>query len=212
MTASFDDYERLRESRPALFVNPPGAWSVILEECPSEGGPYGVCYSDPYLTLLRDPVAFKDGRVGGYLRALHSGGHGGAAVLPVHDGRIVLLRHFRHSTRQWHWEIPRGFPEPGDSPERTARREVEEEIGASPSSIEFLGDVYADTGIAASKVGLFWAAVGEPDLSLREEGIDLIEPVTPERLDLMLEQGEITDSFTLAAVLHAKRRGLSPFA
>lgn len=145
---------------PDLFANPPGAGSVILDEFPPEGGPYGICYRDQYLTLLRDPVAFPDGRTGGYLRALHSGGHAGAAVLPVHDGRIVLLRHFRHATRQWHWEIPRGFPEPGEPAEKTARRELEEEIGVPAESVEFLGDVYADTGVAGSKVGLFWAAVG----------------------------------------------------
>jgi ADP-ribose pyrophosphatase len=211
MTTPFEEYELLRRSRPELFANPPGAWSVILDEFPPEGGPYGICYRDRYLTLLRDPVAFPDGRTGGYLRALHSSGHAGAAVLPTHDGEIVLLRHFRHATRQWHWEIPRGFAEPGDSAERTARREVEEEIGVPAESIEFLGDLHADTGVAGSKVGLFWAAVGRPDLSVHEEGIDRIELVTPRRLDVMLRKGEITDSFTMAAVLHAKQRALPPF-
>ncbi len=143
---------------------------------------------------------------------LPSGGHAGAAVLPVHDGCIVLLRHFRHSTRQWHWEIPRGFAESAESPERTARRELAEEIGAAARSIQFLGDVHADTGVAASKVGLFWAAVDRPDVSTRTEGIERIELISPDRLDRMLDQGEITDSFTLAAVLHAKRRALSPFS
>ncbi|SPT57139.1 NUDIX hydrolase [Actinomadura madurae] len=212
MTTPFEEYELLRRSRPDLFANPPGAGSVILDEFPPEGGPYGICYRDQYLTLLRDPVAFPDGRTGGYLRALHSGGHAGAAVLPVHDGRIVLLRHFRHATRQWHWEIPRGFPEPGEPAEKTARRELEEEIGVPAESVEFLGDVYADTGVAGSKVGLFWAAVGRPDFSIRGEGIDHIELVSPQRLDLMLGQGEITDSFTMAAVLHAKQRALPPFS
>jgi ADP-ribose pyrophosphatase len=67
-------------------------------------------------------------------------------------------------------------------------------------------------GIAASKVGLFWAAVDEPDLSPREEGIDRVELIGSEQFDLMLRRGEVTDSFTLAAVLHAKQRGFSPFS
>lgn len=78
-------------------------------------------------------------------------------------------------------------------------------------SIEFFGEVYADTGIAGSKVGLFWAAVDRADVSRHTEGIERIELITPRRLDLMLDRGELADSFTLAAVLHAKRRTLSPF-
>ncbi|MFI0483359.1 NUDIX hydrolase [Actinomadura sp. 9N215] len=212
MTTPHEEYEKLRRDWPDLFANPPGAWTPILDDFPSEGGPYGVCYRDQYVLLLRDPVTFPDGRTGGYLRALHSTGQAGAAVLPSCDGGVVLMRHFRHATRQWHWEIPRGSPQPGETPEQTARRELHEEIGVPARSIEFLGDLYADTGVAGSKAGLFWADVDHPHDSHLEEGIDRIELVAPARLDLMLDRGEITDSFTLAALLHARRRGLAPFA
>ncbi|TDB83939.1 NUDIX hydrolase [Actinomadura sp. KC216] len=207
-----EEYERLRRDRPELFANPPGAWTPVLEEFPAEGGPYGVCYRDRYVMLLRDPVAFPDGRTGGYMRIVHANGQAGAAVLPSCDGRVVLMRHFRHATRQWHWEIPRGSPEPGETPEQTARRELHEEIGVPARSIEFLGDFYADTGVGGSKAGLFWADVDHPHADHIDEGIDRIELVPPRRLDEMLAGGEITDSFTLAALLHARLRGLAPFS
>ncbi|TDC68076.1 NUDIX hydrolase [Actinomadura sp. GC306] len=212
MSTPDEEYDRVRRAWPDLFENPPGAWNAILDEFPAEGGPYGVCYRDEYVLLLRDPVAFADGRVGGYLRTLHPQGHAGAAVLAVCEGGVVLVRHFRHATRKWHWEIPRGFARPDETPEQTARRELEEEIGVPARSLEFLGDFYADTGVAGSKAGLFWADVDRPRASHPEEGIDRIELVAPDRIDRMLGRGEITDSFTLAALLHVKQRGLFPFA
>ncbi|MFG2243708.1 NUDIX hydrolase [Spirillospora sp. NPDC048823] len=157
-------------------------------------------------------MRFPDGRIGAYLRVVHANRQAGAAVLATCDGRAVLMRHFRHATREWHWEIPRGSPEPGETPEQTARRELEEEIGVPARSIEFLGDFYADTGVVGSKAGLFWADVAHPRDSHPEEGIDRIELFSPQQLDLMLDRGEITDSFTMAALLHARRRGLAPFS
>ncbi|MDN3359264.1 NUDIX domain-containing protein [Actinomadura sp. DC4] len=206
-------YERLRRSRPELFENPPGAPIEILPAFPSEEGPYGVLYSDPYITLLRDPVRLFDGPVGGYFRVVPSAGHGGAAILPVYDGRVILVRHFRHSTRRWHWEIPRGFSEPGESLEETARRELEEELKVTAVDLRPLGLIHVDTGLTAGGSGLFWAAVDTPPNleEAEEEGIERAILLTAAELGTMQEQGEITDSFTMGAVLNARQHRLPPF-
>jgi ADP-ribose pyrophosphatase len=206
-------YEQLRRTRPRLFDNPPGAPIEILAAFPGEDGPYGVLYRDPYITLLRDPVRLFGERVGGYHRILPSAGEGGAAILPVHDGRIILVRHFRHSTRRWHWEIPRGFSDPGEPLEDTARRELEEELKVTATELRPIGTIHVDTGLSASGSGLFWAATATPPNlgEADDEGIERAAMVTPAEYDAMQEQGEITDSFTMAAVLNARLRGLPPF-
>jgi ADP-ribose pyrophosphatase len=205
-------YELLRQAKPPLFENPPGASMEILPAFPSEGGPYGVLYSDAYITLVRDPVRFAGGRVGGYHRVLPVG-QGGAAILPVYAGRIILIHHFRHSTRQWHWEIPRGFSDPGESLEDTARRELEEELKVTPTELRPLGRIHVDTGLSAAGSGLFWAEVDTPPNleEADEEGIERAVMVTPAELDAMQEQGKITDSFAMAAILNARQRRLPPF-
>src|SRR6266480_2169702 len=48
----------------------------------------GVLTDDPYLLVTRDAVRFADGSYGLYNRLMVPSG---AAILPVHDGRIVLL-------------------------------------------------------------------------------------------------------------------------
>lgn len=51
-----------------------------------------------------------------------------------HDGLRVLLAHpggpFWHARDEGAWTIPKGAPEPGETPEDTARREFEEELGS----------------------------------------------------------------------------------
>ncbi|MGP3928192.1 hypothetical protein [Streptomyces sp. 8N616] len=66
-------------------------------------------YEDAYVMLLRDPVRFPDGRTGTYIRSVSAMQEPGCVVLPLLGGEVVLLEHFRHATRSWHWEVPRGF-------------------------------------------------------------------------------------------------------
>lgn len=204
-------YERLRRERPEAFAEPPGAPVRLLPSAPSGGGPYGVRYRDPYITVVRDPVEFPDGSVGGHVRVLPTAGGAGAAVLPVCGDRVVLIRHFRHSTRRWHWEIPRGFADPGESPADTARRELREEIGVTALDLTPLGRIHADTGITGGAADLFWARVDPPRRVAADEGIESVALFDTRDLDDLQDGGELTDSFTLAALLGARRRALPPF-
>jgi ADP-ribose pyrophosphatase len=222
-------YEALRKERPGLFANPPGADIAVLLEAadvaqaeaaqqgllarqglPPSWGRTGVVYEDPYLIVLRDAVRRPDGSLGTYVRTTPASHADGAAVLPVLDGRIVLLRHFRHATRTWHREIPRGFGEPGVAPAALAVAELREEIGAEVSRLEDLGVFHSNTGTTADHVWLFRAelsSIGEPQLS---EGISGIERLVPGDVAAAIAAGEITDSFTMGAFTRAWLRGLLP--
>ena len=45
------------------------------------------------------------------------------------DRRVLLVRQFRHGTRQVSLELPGGVVEPGQTPEEAGRRELREETG-----------------------------------------------------------------------------------
>jgi len=135
-------------------------------------------------------------------------GHGGAAVLPLIDENIVLIRHERHATRATHWEIPRGFAARGEAPEETARREIAEELGISGPEIFDIGSVHPDTGASNVHTRLYLArltGVGQVETA---EGIDDLIMVAADEFDNMLRTEQVTDSFTLAAILQARVRGL----
>ena len=72
---------------------------------------------------------------------------GASAVVPLlsdsdaPDPTVLLIRQFRHAAGGFIWEIPAGVLEPGETPERCARRELEEETGATAERIEHLATV-----------------------------------------------------------------------
>ncbi|MEV4415042.1 NUDIX hydrolase [Catellatospora sp. NPDC049609] len=229
-------YDRLREQRPQLFENPPGAaFEIVVDPVlqqqvaddsaaklgraglPEENGDIGVVYADRYLLLVRDAVRFRDGGLGVYIRQMSPHEGTGAAVLPLlPDGRILLVSHFRHATRRWHWEIPRGFAEPGADGATTAAREVEEEVGAPAGEVVFLGALDTDTGAEVGGDEIYLAYLSqvpaERPAGATEEGIDQFVTVTPDEFTQMIRDGVLGDAFTLAAYAFALARGLWPKA
>jgi ADP-ribose pyrophosphatase len=222
-------YEELRAQRPALFANPPEAAYEILTDpadqsavteimaaqmrergLPEANGDVGVVYEDSYFILIRDAVRYRDGETGSYVRLLNAAVGTNAAVLPIFaDGQVALVRHFRHGSRRWHWEIPRGFAEPGADGAATARTELVEEIGVRADRVRLLG-VLDDDGEPAEIYAAEIDAAG-PDAVLQAEaveGIDEIRLVTIAELTRMVAEREITDAFALAAYAFAVAAGL----
>lgn len=175
----------------------------------------GVLISDPWFTVVRDLVRFPDGSIGTYDRFFYTkgleGGHN-VVVLPLHKARIILIRHFRHATRQWHWEVPRGFGEPMVAAEEMAREELREELGVEAEKITHLGMAHQDTGAFYGQAEYYLAEVSEPPKELPEsaknEGISEFRLVTPQEFSQMILGGEMTDYFSIVAYTFAKERGL----
>lgn len=176
------------------------------------GTDIGIVFDDPYVIILRDLVEFPGGFRNGYIRlynrAYLEGGAAGVVMLPEMNGKLLLMHQFRHATRSWHWEVPRGFGEPGVQAEDQARAEIEEEIGGEIAELTNLGLYFNNTGLEGNPIYLFLAKmslVGEPKLKF---GADKFIWVSVAELEKMIADGEITDGFTIAAYTKAKLRGL----
>ena len=176
---------------------------------------FGVLSEDPWLIVLRDLVEFPDGRRNGYTRVVNrktlEGGQGGVCILPVHQGRIVLLRHYRHPPRAFLWEVPRGFGEQGVSMEENVRRELREEVGAEVLRLVSMGLGLPDSGVLRGKANFVFAEIEAPaprGEAADVDGIVAQRLVTPSELERMIVAGEIVDVFTITAYALAKMRGL----
>src|SRR5580700_8301723 len=166
----------------------------------------GVLAADPYLgTLARDAVRFADQSLGVYNRHI---GEPGCVIMPKIGDHIVLIRIFRHATRDWAWEFPGGRISPGENPDLTALHELEEEIGATGASLQALGTIHPYPAFSSTRIHLYKATIegfGGPQIA---EGILAIDTVSPVQLLEMVDTGAITDASAIACVLKAQLRGL----
>jgi len=173
---------------------------------PKKWAEVGIVFQDQYSILLRDAVQFPDGSFGTYIRSASEAQ--GVVMLPRYQDHILVLRHFRHATRAWHIEIPRGFGILGVSAEESARQELKEEVDASIARIISLGVIHSNTGMSADATQLYYAEIasyGQPD---RAEGIAEICAISISDMETMIRDGEITDAFAIAAYTRARLRGL----
>jgi ADP-ribose pyrophosphatase len=222
-----DRYLALFEQQPALADNPAGGIAVVRDRAeiariervmadrfaaqglPRRWARAGLFYEDPYLLLLRDAVIFPDGKPGLHHRVIaRHDGPTGVAVLARYRDDFVLVRHFRHPTRSWHLEIPRGGVEALEDPANVAQLEISEEIGGTIRAQTRLGLLHGASALMRHSVVLVYAelaAIGTPALG---EGIAEIVLVAPAALEQLISDGAITDSFTVAAAYHARLRGL----
>lgn len=96
---------------------------------------------------------------------------GGAAVVAIDaQQRVCLLRQYRHAAGGWVWELPAGKLEPGEPPESTARRELQEEAGFEGAQWQSLGQYVSSPGILTERVHLFLARQLAPVQIAREQG------------------------------------------
>ncbi len=132
---------------------------------------------------------------------------GGAAAVAVdRSGRVCLVRQFRHAAGGWIWEVPAGKLDPGEAPDATARRELEEEAGVRAARWDGLGQVLPTPGFCDEVVHLFLARdlEGVPTRHGPHERIEVHWVGFGEAVD-RAASGGLRDAKTVVALLRAER-------
>jgi ADP-ribose pyrophosphatase len=134
---------------------------------------------------------------------------GGVGVLPIHDGRVWLIRQYRVAVGRDVLEIPAGKLDRGEDPEVAARRELEEELGLIATHLTRLGAMLPSPGYTDEVIHLY-AANGivpggrSPD-GVEEHAAEVVSLEFDELL-AMIDRGEVLDGKTqLAASLWLRR-------
>jgi ADP-ribose pyrophosphatase len=176
-------------------------------------GRTGILFEDSLHFFVRDVVKFPSGDTRAQWRIIGctmADGPSGVVALAWRDGRIFLREMFRHATRRWELEAPRGQRETGCTAEDAARREVDEELGFRVEKIELIGEVSGDSALLASTLPVFWGelAPGEPrDNPESSEAFGEIISLSPAELLEKIRAGHIRDSYTLSAITLAQTSG-----
>ena len=158
-------------------------------------------YQGPVFGLRRDLVLEPGGVRATREVITHPGS---VVVLPVFpDGRILLIRQYRHATRQFLWELVAGRMEAGESPRRAAARELIEETGYRARRFRVFLDVFPTPGFLEERMYILLAQ----ELTSGDARPEVDEKITPRafppaQLMQMIRRGTLRDAKTIAGLLY----------
>lgn len=166
-----------------------------------------VIYSGRVVKFTRKQIRLPTGKTAVREIIDHPGSVGIVPILDDESQRVVLIRQFRLAARGTIWEIPAGTMEEGESPEASARRELEEETGYRCRALDPLFECYLAPGYSAEVMHFFLAKnLVKTRTNYDEDETISVHYATLEEIFEMIERGEIRDAKTVAAISYLVAR------
>ena len=155
-------------------------------------------YEGKILKLRRDDARLPDGRPCVREIIEHSGG---ACVLYVKEGKVLLVRQYRYAYGESLYELPAGKLEIGEDPKNAALRELEEEAGVLAEELKLLFVMYPTPGYTNEKIYIYQAVSGKETATSPDEDEFLdVEYLPLDKVKTMLKNGDIRDGKTIVAL------------
>ncbi|MBI5346952.1 MAG: NUDIX hydrolase [Chlamydiae bacterium] len=189
--------------------------------------PVGVVAEDRFWIWIRDAIILPTGEYNTYNRFISQKGLNGPAgvvVLAVNPNNDILVNLiYRHATRNWEIELPRGGRDKGETTLAAAKREVKEETGYIITDIFPLGTITTDSGIFTNFLEVFFAKIDKLENTSRDDEEVIATVITLSKnkvldifcdgkLEIVVNGQKITaycrDSFFAYALLLAEKKGL----
>jgi 8-oxo-dGTP pyrophosphatase MutT (NUDIX family) len=180
--------------------NTPPVADHVFETVSSE-----IAYRGKILALRVDTVRMPGGRTAIREVVEHLGAVAIAAVDA--DRNIAMVYQYRHPLGRRLWELPAGLLDaPGEDPQTTAARELEEEAGLAAEQWRVLVDAASSPGFTDESVRIFLATgltdVGRPESHDEEADLTMHWVPIDQAVDRVLS-GDIVNATALAGVLAA---------
>lgn len=127
------------------------------------------------------------------------------------EGKVIVLRQYRHGVRGVTLTLPAGLLEDGENPLETAKRELLEETGYEASHWRSLGSFVPNSNYGCGKVHLFHANGAEHVQTANSGDLEDSELILMSKADLLtaVREGKILSLSAAAAIAFATHPGLS---
>jgi ADP-ribose pyrophosphatase len=132
---------------------------------------------------------------------------GSVVVLPVlPDGRIVLIRQYRHAAGQYLWELVAGHKEPNETFAEGAHRELKEEAGYTARRVRKLLEIFPSPGLLGERMEIYLAEGLTEGEAEPEEDEKITVKILPLKEALAwIRKGKIRDSKSVSGILYYAR-------
>jgi ADP-ribose pyrophosphatase len=163
-----------------------------------------VLYTGKVFSLRRDTVIEPGGVRADRDIIVHPGS---VVVMPVfEDGRVLLIRQYRHTVGDFLWELVAGRKEPEETPGVAARRELLEETGYTARRLRKLLHVIPTPGFVNEWMWIFAAEGLIQGTAQPEEDEKITARVfTLKQVDAMIQSGRLRDAKSIAGFLYYVR-------
>ena len=160
-----------------------------------------------------------NGEMSGLVRrlSLERGNSVAVLVLNRNNNKLIMVSQFRYPTFQnghgWTIEIIAGMVDPGETPEQTIRRELQEETGLNIEIFEPISTFYPSPGGSSELIYLYYAEVSGEQAKYKETGGLLSHGEDVKAIELSLndalakiKSGEIVDAKTIIGLYWLENR------
>jgi len=156
---------------------------------------------EPWIEVFEEHIRLPDGRLVDDFYSIRLPDF--VVVAPVtEDGRLVLVRHYRHGPRRVTHSLPSGFIEGAESPGEAAKRELLEETGYAAGEWSALGSFVVDGNRRCGLEHVFLATgvrrVSEP--SSADLAGSTVELIKLEEATETLRRGDISELASAAGL------------
>ena len=129
------------------------------------------------------------------------------ALALTRDGKVVMVKQYRHGIGKTSMELPGGVAEEGESMEEAVRREMREETGYEFGKLEYLGKISANPSTTNNFMHMFLATEGEKTAEQELDETEELEVhlVTMQELKRLVRENEILQSLHVNCIMYALR-------
>jgi ADP-ribose pyrophosphatase len=163
-----------------------------------------VLYTGKVFSVRRDTVIEPGGVHADRDIVVHPGS---VVVLPIFpDGRVLLIRQYRHTVGDFLWELVAGRKEPHEAPAVAARRELLEETGYTARRLVKMLRIIPTPGFVNEWMWIY-AAHGLVAGAAQPEQDEKITPrtFTLKQVNAMIRNGRLRDAKSIAGLLYYLR-------
>lgn len=132
---------------------------------------------------------------------------GSVVVLPVFsDGRMLMIRQYRHAAGQFMWELVAGRKDPGEGFTTGAHRELQEETGYTARRMRKMINVFPTPGFVTERMIIFLAEGLKKGVANPEDDEKITQRIlTLRQAERWIRSGKIRDAKSVAGILYYAR-------